>query len=49
MPPDVLSDTYGGHNIRRVHLEADIAFAARLNVQDVVGRVIDEPLRAVRG
>ena len=43
--PVVLADTYGGHNIRRVHLDADIAFAARLNVLDVVGRVIDNPLR----
>jgi 2-phosphosulfolactate phosphatase len=45
--PAVLADSFGGHNIRRVHLDADIAFAARLNVLDVVGRVIDEPLRVV--
>jgi 2-phosphosulfolactate phosphatase len=45
--PQVLADTHGGHNIRRVHLDADIAFAARLNVLDVVGRVLDDPLRVV--
>jgi len=47
--PAVLSDTYGGHNIRRVHLDADIAFAARLNVLDVTGQVLDTPLRVVKG
>jgi 2-phosphosulfolactate phosphatase len=46
--PAVLSDSFGGHNIRRVHLDADIAFAARLNVFDLVGRVVDGPLRVVR-
>jgi 2-phosphosulfolactate phosphatase len=45
--PAVLRDTYGGHNIRRVHLDADIAFAARLNVLEVVGRVMDAPLRVI--
>jgi 2-phosphosulfolactate phosphatase len=43
--PATLADTFGGHNIRRVHLDADIAFAARLNVFQVVGRVADGPLR----
>jgi 2-phosphosulfolactate phosphatase len=43
--PAVLADTFGGHNIRRVHLDADIAFAARLDVFDVVGQVADGPLR----
>jgi 2-phosphosulfolactate phosphatase len=43
--PTVLADTFGGHNIRRVHLDADITFAARLNVLDVVGQVKDNPLR----
>ncbi len=43
--PAVLAETYGGHNIRRVKLDADIAFAARLNVIDVVGVVHDNPLR----
>jgi len=45
--PAVLRDTYGGHNIRRVHLDADIAFAARLSVLEVVGRVMDAPLRVI--
>jgi 2-phosphosulfolactate phosphatase len=45
--PATLADTFGGHNIRRVHLDADIAFAARLNLLDVVGRVLDGPLRVV--
>ena len=46
--PAVLADTHGGHNIRRVHLDADITFAARLDVFDVVGRVSDGPLRVAR-
>ena len=46
--PEVLADTHGGHNIRHVHLDADIAFAARLDVTDVVGRVSDGPLRVTR-
>jgi 2-phosphosulfolactate phosphatase len=45
--PAALAETYGGHNIRRVHLDADIAFAARLDVFDTVGRVVDGPLRVV--
>jgi 2-phosphosulfolactate phosphatase len=45
--PAVLADSYGGHNIRRVHLDADITFAARLDVFNVVGRVLDHPLRVV--
>ena len=47
MLPKLLADTYGGHNIRRVHLDADITFAARLNVIDLVGQVLDGPLRVV--
>jgi 2-phosphosulfolactate phosphatase len=43
--PAVLTETHGGRNIRRVHLDADIAFAARLDVFNVVGRVLDNPLR----
>lgn len=43
--PATLGDTFGGHNIRRVKLDADIDFAARLDVFDVVGRVTDAPLR----
>jgi 2-phosphosulfolactate phosphatase len=46
--PATLADTFGGHNIRRVKLDADIAFAARLDVFDVVGRVGDGPLRVTR-
>ncbi len=46
--PAVLADTHGGHNIRRVKLDADIAYAARLDVTDVVGRVSDGPLRVGR-
>jgi 2-phosphosulfolactate phosphatase len=45
--PAVLADTFGGHNIRRVHLDADIAFAARLNVFDTVGKVQRDPLRVM--
>jgi 2-phosphosulfolactate phosphatase len=45
--PAVLADTYGGHNIRRVHLEADITFAARLDVFNVVGKVLRDPLRVI--
>ena len=43
--PATLADSFGGHNIRRVHLDADIAYAARLDVTAVVGRVSDGPLR----
>ncbi len=46
--PAVMADTHGGHNIRHVHLDGDIAFAARLDVFDVVGRVSDGPLRVTR-
>ncbi len=45
--PSVLAETFGGHNIRRVHLDADITFAARLNAIDIVGQVLDHPLRVV--
>jgi 2-phosphosulfolactate phosphatase len=45
--PATLADSFGGHNIRRVHLDGDITFAARLNVFDVVGKVVDNPLRVV--
>jgi 2-phosphosulfolactate phosphatase len=38
----------GGRNVIAAKLEADIDFAARLNVIDVVGRVHDVPLRLVR-
>jgi 2-phosphosulfolactate phosphatase len=43
----VLADSYGGHNIRRVHLDANIAFAARLDVFGTVGMVQRDPLRVI--
>lgn len=46
--PAALRETYGGHNIRRVHLDADIDFAARCDVLPVVGKVLDHPLRVMR-
>ncbi len=46
--PAVLADTHGGRHIRRVKLDADIAYAARSDVTDVVGRVSDGPLRVAR-
>jgi 2-phosphosulfolactate phosphatase len=45
--PAALAETYGGHNIRRVHLDGDIAFAGRADVFDIVGRVVDGPLRVM--
>jgi 2-phosphosulfolactate phosphatase len=45
--PQVLADSFGGHNIRRVHLDPDIAFSARLDVFDLVGRVVNNPLRVI--
>ena len=46
--PATLADTHGGGHIRRVHLDGDITFAARLDATDVVGRVSDGPLRVTR-
>lgn len=43
-----LAEGAGGRNVIAAKLEADIDFAARLNVLDVVGRVYDAPLRVVR-
>ncbi len=37
--PEVLRETTGGRNIRRVQLDDDIIFAARLDVFDEVGQV----------
>lgn len=45
--PAVLADSFGGHNIRRVHLDADIAFAARLDLFSVVGEVRGGPMRVI--
>lgn len=44
----VLTNCTGGQNVLAVGLERDIAFAARLDVQSVAGRVMDGPLRVVR-
>jgi 2-phosphosulfolactate phosphatase len=43
-----LAEAAGGRNVIAAGLEADIDFAARLDVLDVVGRVHDAPLRVVR-
>ena len=40
---DALSESRGGHNIRRAGLTPDIAFCANLNSIDVVGVVQGEP------
>ena len=44
-----LADAQGGRNVIAAGLEADIAFASRLNALDTVGVVKGEPLRVVRG
>jgi 2-phosphosulfolactate phosphatase len=41
--------TRGGANVIAAGLEADIDFAARIDVYDFVGRVLLNPLRVVRG
>jgi 2-phosphosulfolactate phosphatase len=46
-PRAALLDAQGGRNVLAAALPEDIAFAARLNAFDVVGRVLDEPLRVV--
>jgi 2-phosphosulfolactate phosphatase len=46
--PSALRQTYGGHNNLRVGLAADIDFAARLDVSDVVARIIGSPPTARR-
>ena len=43
--PEALADSQGGRNVRAVHLDEDIAFAAQLNSLDVVGVIQDAPLR----
>ncbi|HSV14444.1 MAG TPA: 2-phosphosulfolactate phosphatase [Tepidisphaeraceae bacterium] len=45
----MLADAAGGRNVIAAGLEADIDFAARLDALDVVGRVLGNPLRVVRG
>jgi 2-phosphosulfolactate phosphatase len=42
-----LAEGAGGQNVIAAKLEADIDFAARLSVLDIVGRVYDAPLRLV--
>jgi 2-phosphosulfolactate phosphatase len=43
-----LAEAAGGRNVIAAGLDADIDFAARLDVLDVVGRVHDAPLRVAR-
>ena len=43
-----LAGSQGGRNVKAAGLEPDIAFAARLNVYDVLGKVERAPLRVVR-
>jgi 2-phosphosulfolactate phosphatase len=45
---DVLADAAGGRNVIAAGLAPDVDFAARLDAFDVVGRVLDGPLRLVR-
>jgi 2-phosphosulfolactate phosphatase len=46
--PGALRQTYGGHNNLRVGLGADIDFAARLNVLNVVAKIAGTPPTARR-
>jgi len=46
--PSALRQTYGGHNNLRVGLGADIDFAARLDVVNVVARITGSPPTAHR-
>jgi 2-phosphosulfolactate phosphatase len=43
----VLADAQGGRNVLSAGLEQDIDFAARLNVLNVAGRVMEDPPRVV--
>jgi 2-phosphosulfolactate phosphatase len=43
--PKTLSETRGGQNVIRVGLQADVDFAARVDILNVVGVVHDHPLR----
>lgn len=45
---EVLSRAKGGQNVIRAGLPDDVSFCAALDRFDVVGRVLDEPLRLVR-
>jgi len=46
--PGALRQTYGGHNNLRVGLGADVEFAARLDVFDVVAKIAGTPPTATR-
>ncbi|HYE16932.1 MAG TPA: 2-phosphosulfolactate phosphatase [Tepidisphaeraceae bacterium] len=43
-----LASSAGGRNVIAAGLESDVDFAARLNAYEVVGRVLDGPLRVER-
>jgi 2-phosphosulfolactate phosphatase len=45
--PRTLAETRGGQNVIAVGLQADVDFAARLDIFNVVGRVQDDPLRVI--
>jgi 2-phosphosulfolactate phosphatase len=45
--PRVLAETRGGQNVIKVGLQADVDFAARVDIFNVVGRVKNDPLRVV--
>lgn len=50
--PDLVSalrESQGGLNLRRVGLDADIEFAAKLNTLEVLGKIVEAPLRVVKG
>lgn len=44
-----LRESQGGLNLRRVGLDADIEFAAKLNSLEVLGKIVDGPLRVMMG
>jgi 2-phosphosulfolactate phosphatase len=45
--PRVLAETRGGQNVIKVGLHADVDFAARIDIFNIVGRVMNDPLRVV--
>jgi 2-phosphosulfolactate phosphatase len=46
--PRTLAETRGGQNVIAVGLQADVDFAARLDIYNVVGQVQDAPLRVTQ-
>lgn len=46
--PQVLRDSEGGRNITAASMTTDVDFCARLDMFNVVGRILDNPLRVVR-